>query len=229
MSMPTHTPAQAPFVLPTPALTKAVEAEWNGAKRFNAATMPYTQLAFTTIDRIAPAKADVVEALMVYADTDTLCYRSHGEDEAGGASSLFEQDDENAPDISLSQLQAEQWDPVLAWAGSRFDAIWQTTSGIMPVEQSPALLDAMSRYLNSLDAWKLSAFCVLASGLSSLVLALAVVEGHLDARAAFMLSRLEEEAQAARWGRDEEADKRAEKMQQEILQAEEFLRLLGSA
>ena len=72
----------------------------------------------------------------------------------------------------------------------------------MPVEQPAALHENLGRYLRSLSAWQLSAFCVLASIYSSLVLALAVIEKHIDAKKAYQLSRLEEEAQAEQWGRD---------------------------
>ena len=71
-----------------------------------------------------------------------------------------------------------------------------------------------------------SAVCMLASGYSSLALAIAVLEQHVSAEDAFLLSRLEEEFQAESWGRDEEADARTEKLADEILAAGHFLDLL---
>ena len=73
---------------------------------------------------------------------------------------------------------------------------------------------------------QLAAACVLASGCSSLALALAVLEKHIDGAGAFRLSRLEEEAQAEAWGRDIEADRRAQQLREELLAAGHFLRLL---
>jgi len=96
----------------------------------------------------------------------------------------------------------------------------------MPIDQSPALHLAVKRYLNSLDEWQLAAFCVLSSGYSSLVLAVAVCEQHLSAEEAFSLSRLEEDYQAQEWGRDSEAESRALKMKAEIVAAGQFLHLL---
>ncbi|MEQ1788940.1 MAG: ATP12 family protein [Rickettsiales bacterium] len=207
MTLPTQTPAKNPFTLPSSALTEAVKLEWQSSKKYSPTNMPLTALAYTAIDKIASSKENIIEVLMVYVDSDTLTYRATGSE-------------------LLAKRQEEEWGSVLKWAGARFDVAWQTTSGVMPVEQSPLLHTAITQYLESLDEWKLSVFCVLASGFSSLVLAIAVCEEHLDAQKAFLISRLEEESQAEQWGRDDEAEARAQKMKEEIVAAEQFLRLL---
>ena len=207
MTLPTHTPAKNPFLLPNFALTEAVAAEWQAGKKYSPSTMPLTALAYTAIDKIADKKNEIVEVLMVYVDSDTLTYRATGSE-------------------SLAKLQEEKWGAVLQWAGARFDVAWQTTSGVMPVDQSPVLHKAIERYLQSLSAWQLSVFCILASGFSSLVLAIAVCEGYINASDAFFISRLEEEAQAEQWGRDDEAEARTQNMKKEIIDAERFLHLL---
>jgi chaperone required for assembly of F1-ATPase len=204
---PTQTPAKNSFIIPNSELTQAIELEWKSGKKYTPVNMPLTALAYTAIDKIAAKKDAIVEVLMVYVDSDTLTYRAMGSE-------------------SLAKEQEEKWGAVLKWAGTRFDIAWQTTSGVMPVEQSPLLHKTIERYLNSLSEWQLSAFCVLSSLYSSLVLAIAVCEGHLNAAQAFDISRLEEESQAAQWGRDAEADSRAAKMKIEILDAEKFLHLL---
>ncbi len=210
MAIPSQTPAKNAFIIPVAALEKAIGEEWAVGKKYSANAMPLTALAFTAIDQIQENKESVIEALLVYIDTDTLSYRA-------------------SSSSTLKERQDKEWGEVLKWAGARFDAIWQVTSGVMPIEQPEALHVAIARYLHTLNAFQLAAFCVLASGYSSIVLALAVVEKHLSAKAAYQLSRLEEEAQAEQWGRDAEAEKRAAKMQEEILQAEQFLRLLKGA
>lgn len=207
MTIPIQTPAKNPFTLLNPALTEAIEKEWNSGKKYTPSNMPLTALAYTAIDKIAASKENIIEVLMVYVDSDTLTYRATGSEK-------------------LAKQQDEKWGAVLKWVGTRFDVAWAVTSGVMPVEQSPVLHKAIERYLQSLSEWQLAAFCVLASGFSSLVLAIAVCEKHLDARKAFILSRLEEEAQAEAWGRDDEVESRAQKMQEEIVAAEQFLHLL---
>jgi chaperone required for assembly of F1-ATPase len=201
------TPAKTPLRLPTKALADAICAEWQAQGKYSISAMPLTSLAYTALDQIAGKEALIVEALLVYIDTDTLSYRATSSEK-------------------LAAAQNAQWNPVLAWAGKTFGAIWAVTTGVMPLEQSPELHKAIQKRLQSLDAMRLSVCCVLASGYSSLVLALAVLENHLDAGGAFTLSRLEEESQAERWGRDAEADARAKRLQAEIVAAGRFLGLL---
>jgi chaperone required for assembly of F1-ATPase len=207
MTLPAHTPAKNAFTIPNLVLQKAIEEEWASGKKYTPATMPLTALAYTALDKIAGKKADIVEILMVYVDSDTLTYRASSSEK-------------------LAQEQEEKWGEILRWAGARFDVAWAVTSGVMPVEQSEHLHKTIARYLASLSDFQLSAFCVLSSLFSSLVLAIAVCEEYISAEDAFSISRLEEEFTAEQWGRDEEADKRAENMKQEILDAEKFLSLL---
>ncbi len=116
MTTPTHTPAKNLFSLPNPAFTEAVAAEWQAGKKYSPSAMPLTALAYTAIDKIADKKNDIIEVLMVYVDSDTLTYRATGSE-------------------ALAKLQEEKWGAVLKWAGTRFDVAWQTTSGVMPVDQ----------------------------------------------------------------------------------------------
>lgn len=207
MTIPTHTPAKNVFALPTESLKESVANEWQAGKKYTPSFMPLTALAYTTIDRIAGRKDEVIEALMVYLDSDALTYRATSSDE-------------------LAQLQNQKWGSVLDDLGRRFDISWQVTSGVMPLDQSPLVHKAVRRYLESLDDWHIAAFCIFSSLYSSIALAIAVCEEQISAADAFDLSRLEENFQAEKWGRDEEAEKRAEKMKDEIIAAGHFLSLL---
>lgn len=207
MTLPELTPGKHPFTLTSPTLAKAIAAEWEGQEKFSSAKMKLTTLAYTAIDRIEPQKANVIEALLVFLDTDTLSYRA-------------------SDDQVLLQKQEAQWDPVLAWAGKTFGATWQATTGVMPIDQSPALHKSVGTYLSTLSSMQLSALSVLASVYSSLVLAVAVVAGHIDGMKAFALSRLEEDTQAEKWGHDEEAVTRAKRLEDEARTASQFLNLL---
>jgi chaperone required for assembly of F1-ATPase len=64
------------------------------------------------------------------------------------------------------------------------------------------------------------------SVLGSLVLALALLEGRLDAEEAFRLATLDEAFQASQWGEDEEAKARLEALKAQLAQIERFLRLV---
>lgn len=201
------TPGKKPFALPNRALAEAVAKEWQGKTKFVASSMPLTTIAYTAIDRIDGMEEAIVEALLVYVDTDTLSYRATGSPQ-------------------LTRAQNEQWNPILDWAKKTYGATWQVTEGVMPIDQPKDLHEAVSKRLKSLDAMQLSAACMLASGCSSLVLMLAVLDKYASAEEAFRLARLEEEFQAQAWGRDDEAEERAKRMKQEVVEAGHFLTLL---
>lgn len=205
---PMSTPAGAAFAVTGAALAEALSAEWRGQKKFSAPAMPLTALSYTAIDRIAGREKDTLEALLVYVDTDTLAYRS----DTGGA---------------LLERQQRHWDPVLHWIEQTYGVTWSVSGGIMPDDQSPALHAAIEKRLRRLDAFHLAALAVLASCCSSLALALAVLDYHLTGEEAFRLSRLEEDFQAESWGRDDEAELRAQRLKAEIITATHFLRLLN--
>lgn len=202
-----QTPARHPLEVPTKALADAIAAEWKTNTKYNPHKMPLTSLAFTAIDRIADQKEAIVEVLLAYVDTDTLSYRATGSEK-------------------LAKQQDELWGPILGWAKKVYGVTWEVTSGVMPIDQSGDLHKAVSKRLMSLTPMQLAACSMLASGFSSLVLMLAVLEKHINAEKAFTLSRLEEESQAEAWGRDEEADQRAARLQAEILATAQFLGLL---
>lgn len=204
------TPKKNPLAVPSKALADAIILEWKAQGKYVPGKMPLTSLAYTAIDQIAQQKPLIIESLLTYVDTDALSYRATSSEQ-------------------LATQQLEQWTPLLKKVGTLLGAHWEVTSGVMPVDQSASLHKAIETWLSALDPMPLAAACVLSSGLSSLALTIAVAEKHIDANEAFRLSRLEEESQAERWGRDSEADARAQKLKEEIIAAGEFLRLLEAA
>lgn len=209
---PLITPAKNTLAVPTQALADAIIAEQpktQNPKPTTLAQRPLTSIAYTAIDRIAGEESTIIEVLLVYLDTDTLSYRASGSE-------------------ALVKKQKEQWDPVLARLNQTLGVTWQITSGVMPIDQPPELHKAVEKYLLSLNAMQLSAVSILSSSLSSLALAVAVLERHITAEEAFRLSRLEEDHQAEQWGRDDEVETRALRLKAEISDGARFLDLLST-
>src|SRR5690606_1756715 len=100
------------------------------------------------------------------------------------------------------------------------------TQGVIPVAQDPGALTRLRARLDALSPWQLTAVHDLVTIPGSLVLGLAVLHGRLDAAAAHALSRLDDEHQAALWGRDPEADAAAAARLDAMLVAERLLGLL---
>lgn len=200
-----RTPAKAVLSLPTEALARRVAAEWaaqDGAIRPE--TMPATRTANTAIDRVRPQLAEVAQVVAAYGDSDLLCYRADSPAE-------------------LAARQARDWDPLLAWAGTRYGVDWRVVTGVMPAPQPPATLNRLAAEVAGLDAFRLAAFHDLVALSGSLVIGLAVAERRAGAEALWSVSRLDDDWQAELWGRDAEAQDVAERRRAAFLQAAAFL------
>ena len=205
---PLHTSGRLPLVVPSQQLAAAIGAEWSaqsGAIRPD--TMPMMQLAATALDRIAPQRAQVVDALVKYAETDLLCHRADG------------------PHV-LVERQARIWQPLLDWAALRFDAALQVQTGIMPKPQPDGAMRAIRTAVDGHDDLRLTVLQFACGGLGSVVLALALVDRRIGPEAAFEAAELDASFQIEKWGEDEEAARRRASLRSDIGNARRFLDLL---
>jgi chaperone required for assembly of F1-ATPase len=202
------TPAKRDLIAPSEALATAIAAEWDAqTPDIRPETMPLTRLAATAIDRTAVERDKIVAEIANYAGTDLVCYRA-----------------EHPP--ALAARQEAAWQPLLDWAAGRYDAGLAVTAGIVPMTQSPASLKAYASVVAAFDDFRLTALQAATGACGSLVIALALHEGRLDAEAAFAASQLDETFQIEAWGEDAEAIKRREALAADIAAVARFFALL---
>ena len=203
---PVRTPLKSVLALPTRALAEAISEEWKSrGETFDPAAMPLTRLANATADRGQEHAAGIADNILKYGASDLLCYR--------------------AEDPELAAKQAGKWDPILDWLKDRYGVRLAITTGLTPIDQGACSLTLLKETVMRADASTLSALYAAVGLLGSLVLALALIDGRLTAAEAFSLSRLDEDHQAQRWGKDREATERAARAFAELEAAHEFLRL----
>jgi chaperone required for assembly of F1-ATPase len=122
--------------------------------------------------------------------------------------------------------QQETWQPLLDWAAGRYGATLVVVEGLafvaQPEEAVKKLHDAVAEHSDL----GLSALYNLTHISGSLVVALAVAEGHLSAADAFAAAQLDEIYQIERWGEDPIATKRHEGIRHDIEAGARFLALL---
>jgi chaperone required for assembly of F1-ATPase len=169
--------------------------------------MPLTRTANSAIDTVAAHHGAVAADLARYAETDLLCHRA-------------------AAPAALAERQAAAWDPWLAWAAG-IGAPLRVTAGVVAVAQPAESLARLAARVAARDAFALAGLHEAVTLTGSLVLGLAVAEGVLAAADAFALSRLDEDWQAALWGRDEEAAEVVAARARAMEDAGRFLALLG--
>ena len=84
----------------------------------------------------------------------------------------------------------------------------------------------MRAAIDAHDDFELVALHAVTSAAGSVVVALAMLDGHLDGERAFAVSQLDESYQIERWGLDEEAEKRRDGLRTAILDAAKFVQVL---
>ncbi len=182
---PVRTPARALLAVPTAALAEAIADEWRAqGEAIKPATMPLTGLSNAAIDRVETDRDAFVASLAAYGDGDALLYRA-----------------EHPAD--LVRRQDEVWNPILAWAEAHYGVEFELAQGVIHKPQRPETLAALRAALAARDSFALAALQPLVTISGSLVAALALAEGALDADRAWAAGQLDELYQVEQWGEDE--------------------------
>ena len=210
---PLKTPAGVELRLPTRALAEAVAAELGDAplkalRTFT--TIPNLRFAATALDRVAAARAATIDGVAAYGEADLLCYRA-----------------EEPADLVARERAA--WQPLLEWAATRHGARLACATGINYQPQSQAALAALRDAVAAQDDMALTGLAMVVQITGSLVIGLALLDGHIDVDDAFELAELNETYQIEKWGEDYEAADRRVARRRDLAEAAAFLRLLGRA
>lgn len=210
---PIRTPAGRALVVPREGLAAAIAQEWHDqpeGRGIRPLEMPMMRLAATAIDRVTGQRAKVIDDTARYAASDLLCYRA-----------------DTPTDLVVRQVRV--WQPMLDWAATRHGAVLELADGIQYRTQPPAAVRALTDAVAAHSDFGLSPLFNLTAMTGSVVLALAVSEGQLDAGAAFEAAELDALYEIGKWGEDSEATARHDRLRRDIAAAARFLELLGPA
>lgn len=204
---PVRTPTNAPMAFPTLAMAEAAASEWNAqGKEIDPNSMPVTRSANSAVDRVAGRATEVADMLAAFAETDLTCYRAAG-----------------PKDLVVRQNAA--WDPLLNWVQARFGVRLVPVEGVIHRPQPVRTVERMRVQLDVMTPFELVAMHDLVSLSGSLVIGLAVSDGHWSPEAMWTCSRIDEDWQAERWGVDIGAATEALHKRSAFLDAARFLDL----
>jgi chaperone required for assembly of F1-ATPase len=202
-----RSPARRELTVPNRPLAEAVAAEWEAQEEtIDPKGMPMMSLLATATDRVGTQRDHVIDTIVGYAGSDLICYWA-----------------ERPAD--LVQRQSETWRPLLDWSAESLGARFEATTGIMPVQQSTEAMNAIRDVVAGYEDLPMTAMHELTAISGSVVIGLAVAEGHLGAEDGLAAAQLDEVFQIERNGEDEEAMERLANMRTDLLNAAEFLRL----
>jgi len=205
---PLSTPAKAELIVPSRALAEAIAAEWRAqGDEIKLDALALTRVVSTALDLVTPRRAEIGAEVARYPGTDLVCYRAGHPPE-------------------LAHRQHATWQPLIDWARMRYDAALEVAIGVVPVAQPLASLRALSAAVGAYPPLELAALHLATAACGSLVVALALIEGRLDAEQAFTAAQLDETFEIELWGEDAEQTARRAALKDDIVLARRFIDLL---
>ena len=207
---PLRTPARRKLAVPGAALAEALAAEWEAqGEVVDRETMPLTRLVCTALDLVPERRPGLIAEVANYAGTDLVCYRA-------------------AEPPALARRQEAAWQPLVAWVAERYGACLAVTTGLAPVAQAPAAQAALRAAVAGRDDLTLAGLGFATRALGSLVIALALLEGRLDAAGAAEASLVDERYRIERWGADPALTAQCARLARDVAGADRLFRLLAA-
>lgn len=206
-----RTPGGQPLLLASQAAADCVAAEWAAqGEHIVPLDMHATRMANVGIDRVGDVRDEVIDDIVTYAGSDLVCYRAE------------------APEGLVAREEAA-WAPVLAHIRARYGARFVLAQGIGFAAQPDASLAAVrAGFARLADPVALAAAHTLVTLAGSALIVLALMDGALDAEAAFAAASVEEDWNAQLWGADDEAAFRRARRHEEFMTAAKVCAALGA-
>lgn len=204
-----RTPGGMIFRAPGAALARAVAAEWEAQGDLIApSTMPLSQLAFAALDSGAEARLERAAYVTKFGETDLCCHRAERPAE-------------------LAAYQAALWDPLAAWGAEALGAHLPVVVGVLPAEVPVAALEALKARAAALDDFALTGLAHAAGLTGSALIAFALQARRIGAEDAFKAAALDELWSLDRWGDDEEARARLDRLKRDLNAVSRFFEALS--
>lgn len=201
-----QTPLGNSLEVPTLALAKAIEEEWEKDPSPHYGQKPLTSLAATALDRVAGARDSYVAYALQSVSHDVVLFWSPRPE-------------------SLVKLQEEKWRPVIETVNRVLDLSLKPVYTLTTLPLSPSEEEKVRVFLYHLSVYKLAGFIHLLTLTSSFFLSLLILKEHLSPEEGWDLAHLHEQDQQRVWGTDEEATLREKSSREEFFQTLRFLEL----
>ena len=207
---PIRTPGKSVLRLPNQSLADAIANEWSDQREtVELGVMPLTRLAYAAIDFVAGNRAEVVDQIAKYAETDLVSYRA-------------------AAPFQLREFQTNAWQPMVEWLDERFGVKLAITEGVVPIPQDPEHLATIHGVIEEIDDFRLAAMREITTSSGSVVVALALWDNAIEPDMAWRVAQVEEDFQIGFWGDDPTAMAMREGRKQALMAGAAVLRLLNA-
>ena len=199
------TPAKAALVVPTQGLAQVIAGEWAAqGEKVIPESMPMTQYVCSAIDRVAPARAEIIGAMSAFAETDLICYPA-------------------GTPLELRTMQDAAWLPLIELLG------WplKQTDTLTAIDQDPSVRPRAATWLQTLEPFALTAVASLIEASGSFFLAYGLATKAWDLQTLLDASSVEERYALKKWGSDEEAEQLMARRAADLTTLSQMLDLLS--
>lgn len=155
------------------------------------------------VKEIASYRHDIINKMLEFAKTDLLFFWAEKKE--------------------LFLRQQEKWQPVLDWAAKELSVDLKKTD-TLDVPDNSAMNNPLALIMEKMSDKELACFYAAALNMRSILLALALTKGRINAEDAYKLSYLEELWQNEKWGEDAEAVCRRESRLADLKEIESYLK-----
>lgn len=204
---PLKTPKGNLFQVPTLALVKVIEEEWDRDPALHYKQKPLTALVATALDRVAGAEGTYISFITQSLSQDTILFWS------------------SSP-TSLVKLQEEKWDPLIKKINEVLKLSLKPTFELSIKDLSSQEEEKLRHFLKQLTIFQVAGFSHLISLTSSFCISFLLFQKKLSPEEAWGLAHLHEREQRRIWGGDQEVLLNEELQYKEFLKTIQFLKLI---
>ena len=146
----------------------------------------FLKVLFFSFDLNKNSSADIINKIVSFLDTDLVCYRAEKKSE-------------------LESIQKKYWDPLIFFVEKKYNFIFNTTNGVMPIQQEPSNKNKLLKILKKLSKYELISFFYISNFSNSNIITLNFLANNINFRNAWKYLSLEEVYSLKKWGQDKEA------------------------
>ena len=210
---PVKTALKKELLAPNENFANALVLEWSQQDdEINPDSMPLTQILSTKIDRVSHERDAMQNYVFKYLDTDLLCYRT-----------------DHPPELQTAQ--EEMWNPYLDWFEKQYGIKLETTFGLTALKQPENAHENVQSRIKEMNDDHFTALQLIVSTSGSIVLALAALNGDINAEKIYAAMRVEENFKAeiyneAFYGGDPAQEKKDKATQADLNAVMHYLSLI---
>ena len=193
--------------VPTLALARAIEEEWEKDPSPYYQQKPLTSLVATALDQVEEARTTYIAHVIQAVPKDVILFWA------------------SMPD-SLVKLQEEKWAPLIEEVNLALGLSLKPNFSLSIASLSSEEENKVKEFLDRQTTFKLAGFVHLLTLTSSFCISFLVIQSCLSPEKAWSLAHLHEHDQRHTWGEDEEALILEKSQREEFLETIRFLKLI---